>query len=264
MVWLLSVLLLVFVPVIVAIPYLVYTWITTGPPRPEDLTADKTLIFLSILGIIPTHLLTFGILWLIVTQGGRYPFWQTVGFEWPKSMGPTKGTLLCALLAVVLLAIGWLVTTLYGGSKTQLDLLIESSTRARLATAFVAVATAPLIEELIYRGVLYSALERAMKVGWAIAIVSMLFASVHIFQYYNNIAVITIITLLSVTLTVARAFSGKVLPSFVIHLVFNGIQSLIIVSTPFIDKRILDQGEKAALTATPAFELIIHLVRRLI
>jgi membrane protease YdiL (CAAX protease family) len=62
----------------------------------------------------------------------------------------------------------FLVTWLWGGNKTQLDLLVESSIPARLATAFVAVFTAPLVEELIYRGVLYSAVERAL--GRAVAI----------------------------------------------------------------------------------------------
>ena len=45
----------------------------------------------------------------------------------------------------------WGVTTIWGGSKTDLDLLIESSMYTRVATALVAVATAPLVEEVIYR-----------------------------------------------------------------------------------------------------------------
>jgi len=51
--------------------------------------------------------------------------------------------------------------------------------------------------------------------------------------------VIAVITLLSITLTVARAVSGKVLPAFIIHLVFNGIQSVLIVVGAFVDKDIL-------------------------
>lgn len=235
-VWVTSVLLLLFVPVIVALPYMVYKFMAFGVPSPEELQADKMLIFLSVLGIVPTHLLTFVIIWMIVSEGGRRPFWSTLGFEWPQNTSRAIGTLVSLSLALVLLALAWLVTTLYGGNKTQLDLLIESSMQARFATAFVAVATAPLIEELIYRGVLYPAIEKAAGMGVAIAVVSLLFAGVHVFQYYNNIAVIIVITLLSLTLTVARAVTGKVLPSFIIHLVFNGIQSLILVIAPFIEK----------------------------
>jgi membrane protease YdiL (CAAX protease family) len=74
--------------------------------------------------------------------------------------------------------------------------------------------------------------------GIAIAVVSLLFAGVHVFLYRNNIAVITVITLLSITLTVTRALTGKVLPAFIMHLVFNGIQSVLIVLGGFIDKDI--------------------------
>jgi uncharacterized protein len=232
--WFGSVLLLAFVPAIVAIPYLVYRWKTAGLPSVEALASDKAFLFVSILGIVPAHLLTLGLVWLIVTEGRRYPFWKTIGFGWPES-GPVIGTLACVGTAVFLLLIGFGVTYFWGGGKTQLDLLVESSLAARFATAFVAVFTAPLVEELVYRGVLYSAIERTLGQAIAIGAVSLLFAGVHVFQYINNVAVITVITLLSLTLTVVRAYSGKVLPAFVIHLVFNAIQSLVIVLAPFFN-----------------------------
>jgi len=234
--WVLSVLLLLFVPVIVALPYLIYKIFASGAPSPEALGTDKTLIFLSVLGIVPTHLLTLLATWAFVSNWGRRPFWKTLEFEWPKNIGPVLASLLSLLVAIVLLLLAWLVTNYWGGAKTQLDLLIESSMPARFVTAFIAVATAPLVEELIYRGVLYPAIEKAAGVAVAVMAVSLLFAGVHVFQYFNNIAVITVITLLSFTLTLARAYTGKLLPSFVIHLVFNGIQSLILVLAPFLDK----------------------------
>jgi membrane protease YdiL (CAAX protease family) len=236
LVWVVSVLLLLFVPVIVALPYLIYRIVTAGAPSAEALATDKTLIFLSVIGVLPTHLLTFVVTWMFISEGGRRPFWKAIGFEWPANIRPWIAGLLSLLAAIMLLLLAWLVTNFWGGNKTQLDLLIESSMATRFATAFVAVATAPLVEELIYRGVLYPAIEKAAGVGVAIAAVSLLFAGVHVFQYMNNLAVITVITLLSFTLTIARAVTGKLLPSFVIHLVFNGIQSIILVLAPFIDK----------------------------
>jgi uncharacterized protein len=233
-VWFASFALLLVVPVIVALPYLIYKVVKVGPPSPEALQSDTSLIFYSVLGILPAHLLTLVVTWMIVSEGGRRPFWKGVGFEWPQKLSPKMVTLASILLALVLLALAWLVTSLYGGGKTQLDFLIESSVATRFATAFVAVVTAPLVEEVIYRGVLYSALEKAAGVTIAIVVVSLLFAGVHVFQYINNISVIIVITLLSITLTVARAVTGKVLPSFIIHLVFNGVQSLLIVLGAFV------------------------------
>ena len=234
-----SVILLLFVPVIYALPYMIYRIVKTGAPSPETLASDKMLIFFSVAGILPTHLLTFVVVWAIVSYAGRRPFWKNIEFDWPPNSNHVMTTVVSVGLAIVLFSLAFLITSLYGERKTDLDLMIESSIYTRIATAFVAVVTAPLVEELIYRGLLYKALEKAAGVAISIAVVSLLFAGVHVFQYRNNLAVIAVITLLSVTLTVARAVSGKVLPAFIIHLVFNGIQSVLIVLSGFIDKDIL-------------------------
>ena len=235
MLWVGSILLLVAVQLLFTLPYLIYVRATTGELDLRLLQSDKIAAFLQIIAVGPTHLLTFGLIWLMVTEGRKRPFWKTVGFEWPENFRPAVVVLVSAGLAVALLSLGGVVTYFWGGNKTALDLLVESSVPARLATAFVATFTAPLVEELIYRGVLYSAVERTLGTVIAILVVSLLFAGVHVFQYIDNLAVIAVITLLSITLTLVRAYTGKVLPAFIIHLVFNGIQSLVIALSPFIN-----------------------------
>jgi CAAX protease family protein len=235
-VWFGSVVLLVVVPLAYSIPYLIYRIVKLGVPSPETLATDKMLVFFSVAGVLPTHMLTFVLVWVVVTYAGRRPFWKNIEFEWPESLAPAMTTLVSALLAILLFGLALAVTSFYGERKTDLDIMIESSIYSRLATAFVAVFTAPLIEEIIYRGLIYRALEKAAGVAVAIGIVSLLFAGVHVVQYRNNIAVIVIITLLSITLTITRALTGKVLPSFIIHLVFNGIQAVLIVLGGFAGK----------------------------
>ncbi len=253
--WFLSVIMLAVVPVIFALPYVIYQWVTVGPPTPEGLAADKPLIFLSILGILPTHVLTIALAWLFVTEGGRQKFFNALNFRWPSNISPAVGALLCSLLALVLLAIGWAVTTLWGGGKTQLDALVESSMAARIATALVASLTAPFAEEVVYRGVVYAPLERAAGKATAVTLVSLLFAGVHVLQYSNNIGVIIVITLLSFTLTLSRAYTGSLMPPFLIHLVFNGIQSVFIILAPFLDKSLFEKGPEVAPTA-PGLQLV--------
>ena len=140
---------------------------------------------------------------MVISEGGRKPFWKTIGFEWPENVSPAITIIACSVLALLLFGLAQLVTYFYGERKTDIDLLIESSLYARLATAFMATATAPLVEEVIYRGVLYRALEKAAGMAVAVPIVSLLFAGVHVYQYRNNIAVIIVITLLSIVLTVS-------------------------------------------------------------
>jgi membrane protease YdiL (CAAX protease family) len=236
--WVTSVLVLAVIPVLVAAPYLIYRGLTAGQAAilPDALKSDKMLLFYTVVGIVPAHVLTLYLAYLVVTEGGKHPFWKTLRFEWPARTTPIITTVLCVLTAVLLYGLAWGVTTLYGGEKTDLDLLIESSMYTRVATAIIAFATAPLVEEVVYRGVIYPAVERITGTAFAIAVVSMLFAGVHVIQYQKNLMVILVITLLSITLTVARAVTGKLLPSFIIHLIFNGVQSVLIILSGFIDK----------------------------
>ena len=237
--WVVSVLLLVFIPLVALLPYVIYKLATVGPAvfTPETLASDKWLIFYSVVGILPTHLITLAFAWFMVTEGGKRSFWKAVGWDWPGR--PKRVTLISVLVALGLYALAYGVTNIFGGNKTDLDRLIESSMYTRVATALVAVATAPLIEEVIYRGVLYPAVEKMTGTVFAIIVVSLLFAGVHVWQYKDNVGVILVITLLSFTLTAARAVTGSMLPSFIIHLVFNGIQSVLIVLSGFIDKDVI-------------------------
>ena len=237
--WVVSISLILIVPLFMIIPYMVHVAVKVGTLDQATLASDKAVLFLSILGVIPAHLLTFALIWLIVTYAGQVPFSKAIGLEWPKSIGPVWGVALCALMALALWAVGIVVTYYFGEHKTDLDLLVESSIQARWATAFVAFFTAPIVEESLYRGLIYPSFERALSplvgrglsMAFAIVGVSVLFAGVHVFQYRNNLAVISVITLLSVTLTLVRALSGKLMPCFVIHLVFNGIQSVLLIVT---------------------------------
>jgi membrane protease YdiL (CAAX protease family) len=256
-VWFASVLCLLLVPLILVVPYAAYRYLN-GPLRPEELTVDKMFLFLSILGVIPAHLVTLLIVWAVVSMWGRYPFWQTVGFSWTPQTSPWTTIALSGGLAVVLLVLGGLFTSWFGGEKTQLDQLINSSYQARLATAFLAFATGPLIEELVYRGVIYPAFKRVVGVAGAVALVSILFAGVHVVQYKNNLAVIGVIATLSVSLTLVRAYTHRLLPPFIIHLIFNGLQSLYLIVQPLVEK-----SEQATPPATPAISLVTRILQHL-
>ena len=217
-----------------------------------NLENDKMFLFLSVLGVIPAHLLTFLITYFVVTGRRNYPLAKTLGLSWPRSWGPVKGIVISAVIGIALFGLGALITQYFPGEKTQLDLLIDSSYGARLVTAFLAVVTAPLVEEVVYRGILYPGIAngcaalvaplrspeeaRVIGAGAAIAVVSFLFAAVHFLQYQNNLAVIGVITLVSITLTTVRAYTGRLLPCFVVHLVFNGVQAIIILLSPFLPK----------------------------
>jgi membrane protease YdiL (CAAX protease family) len=143
-----------------------------------------------------------------------------------------------------------------GNPPTELDKLIESSRATALATAFLATVTAPFVEEVIYRGVFYSALHRAAGKVWAVAIVGLLFTLIHVIQYRQSYGVIATIAILSYTLTLIRAHTGRLLPCFVVHLVFNAIQSLLIVLNPYIER--LSPEQTPSPVPLPAPGALLH------
>ncbi|HEV2799774.1 MAG TPA: CPBP family intramembrane glutamic endopeptidase [Pyrinomonadaceae bacterium] len=202
--------------------------------------SDPLVILLSIAAMIPVHLLTFAVAWAVVTGFNRRPFRETVGWSW----GERFGLLTCIGMAIGLWLLGIALATLFGGQETDIDRIIASSNAARFSVAFLAVVTAPIVEETVYRGVLFPPLRRAAGNTWAIIIVTLMFASVHFFQYWNNLGVIAAVTLLSLVLTWVRAHTGRLLPCFVIHAAFNGIQAIIIIAQPYL-KTLVPTGPNA-------------------
>ena len=254
--WVASVVLLLAMNLLFVTPYVIYRANgMSAEAIKEFLTTDKTAIFLQVLGVIPAHLLTIGLVWAVVTQFGKYPFWRTLGWSWSANVGFWKS----AGLAIALLVVSIILLTLIGGGETQVDQIIASSPAARYTTAFLATATAPLVEELIYRGVLYSALQRLFGMLWAVIAVAGLFTFVHVFQYQNNLGVIMAVGLLSLSLTLVRALTGRLLPCFIMHLIFNGIQSLYIAFGPYLSQPSGNSDQQAA-----AFMLLVRAIHTFI
>jgi uncharacterized protein len=249
--WFGSVVILFGIAFLFLIPYIALSY--QGPL--EALATDKTAILLQILSAFPAHLLTLGVAWAVVTRFGKRPFWRALGFNWSERVGFWTS----AGLGIALLALGLFLTWLMGGEPTQIDQIVSSSPAARYALAILAATTAPFVEEVVYRGVLYSALHKAAGTIWAVVLVSFLFTLVHVLQYYNNLGVIIVISLLSISLTMVRAFTGKLLPCIIIHMVFNGIQSILIIIEPYLPTSVPDVEQKA-----PAIVMLARSVRHLI
>jgi membrane protease YdiL (CAAX protease family) len=148
-----------------------------------------------------------------------------------------KGLAICTALGIALFIIGSMIAKVLGGDKpTPLEQIIHSSWMARYLVSFFAVATAPLAEEFVYRGVLYAPLQRAVGVKGAVLIVLGIFTLIHVPQYLPNVGVIAAVFLLSVVLTLVRAMWGRLLPCVIIHLVFNGITAVILVFEPYLQR----------------------------
>lgn len=233
------------------IPYAVYRGVNLIAFA-EFATKDPGALLMQVLSILPAHLVTLGLAWVIVTRAGKRPFFRTLGWEW-------RGWLtfvLSAVLAVLLLVVGVIIAKLSGPADNALEQLIRSSRAATLAVAFIASVTAPLVEEIVFRGVLYAALRRLAGAAGAVTCVVLIFAVIHVPQYWPNLGVIATILLLSLVLTLIRAYTKQLLPCFIVHLVFNSIQAVVMVLEPYL-KRFSPEE------VTPAPGLLVELFTRL-
>jgi membrane protease YdiL (CAAX protease family) len=257
LVWFASILLIVLMPVVFLLPYAWARGFNTGMPNyaqalAEFALTDKTAVILQVVSLFPSHLLTLILVWAVVTRFGKKSFWVAIGWGWPRNFP----WWLSVALGVVLFGVGGFIAWLFGAEKpTQLEQIINSSLAARYIISFLAVCTAPFVEEFVYRGVLYAPLQRLAGVRGAVVIVLALFTIIHVPQYWPNIGVIAAVALLSVVLTVVRAYSGRLLPCIVIHLVFNGIQAVILLIEPHL-KPLIPSAERAA-PATAFFWALI-------
>jgi membrane protease YdiL (CAAX protease family) len=220
-----------------------------GPALAEFALTDKTAVLLQVVSLFPSHLLTLILIWIVVTRFGKKSFWAAIGWGWARGFRLWR----CVGLGMLLFVVGSVLAKFLGAEKpTQLEQIINSSIAARYMISFLAVCTAPFVEEFVYRGVLYAPLQRLAGVKGAVIIVLALFTIIHVPQYWPNVGVIAAVGLLSIVLTVVRAYSGRLLPCIVIHLVFNGIQAVILIVEPHL-RPLIPSAERAA--PAPSFVL---------
>ena len=260
LVWIASILVQAIIPLLFIIPFAVHRGLNPSSPdfgkaALQLAVTDPTAIFLQVLSILPTHILTLALLWAFVTRFGKRPFLASFGWGWTRSRGFFEG-LGFAGLGVALFIVGVTLARLLGADKpTQLEQLINSSTGARYAIAALAVFTAPFVEEFVYRGVLYSALQRTIGVNGAVFFVLGLFTLIHVPQYWPNIGVISAVALLSIVLTIIRAYTGRLLPCIIIHMSFNAVQAVLLIVEPYV-QRLLPPTPPTVPTASMLLPLI--------
>jgi membrane protease YdiL (CAAX protease family) len=119
----------------------------------------------------------------------------------------------------------WLIGRIWGdpgGSNPLLDLVLTSADPLALACfALTAVVLAPLFEETLFRGVLLPVLGRRVGGGWAVVLSAALFAAAHL-----SVGEFVPLLVLALGLGLLRWQSGRLLPSVLMHALWNGITFL--------------------------------------
>jgi membrane protease YdiL (CAAX protease family) len=227
-VWILSVVAIVVFPVFFILPYML---INRDKMTAEAFQTDNTAILLNLAAILPAHLFTLLVAWMVATRNRQYSLNQTLGFK----SGSFRWWHYPLVLGLIF-AVAAIVTRFIPEGDNELLKILRSSYTATILVAVFATFTAPLVEEVVYRGILYSALQRSIGAAGAIAVVTICFASVHVLQYWGSPGTILMICFLSLVLTLIRWKTDNLLPCIIMHTIINGLQAILLVAEPYLPK----------------------------
>ncbi|MCD9189374.1 MAG: CPBP family glutamic-type intramembrane protease [Pyrinomonadaceae bacterium] len=212
-----------------------------------ELVKDPAVLLLSVISVLPAHALTLGLAWAVVTKFNKNPFFKTLGW----SFGTFRWWQFPIILGVFFIFAA-VISVFFPEQENELTKILASSRAAVFVVAFMATFSAPLVEEVIYRGIVYSGFRKTFNVPVAVIVTTVLFAGVHYPQYWGSWGTIILITTLSLILTFIRVRSDNLLPCVVLHFIFNGIQSVVLILEPYLKQA----AEKEQIPA-----LILHLFK---
>src|SRR5579859_1098033 len=159
----------------------------------------------------------FAVIYLLVVTYHHRPFWSSL--NWRK---PTARQVIGYVLGGLMMAIGVQLapTILPDQQSFPLERMFTSPLAAYAVAAF-AVLIAPLMEELIFRGVLFAVFERRVGVRFAVATTTVLFAALHVPEYRGAWNHVLLICLVGGIFSLARGLTGSLAPSIFLHFAYN-------------------------------------------
>lgn len=186
-----------------------------GWRRPSKDLGNNALFLLSLQTVF--HALLLGICYLFIVVNQRQPFWATV--KWQR---PSLRLLWRFLPAGVALALVVQLAPplLPDRDDFPLTRLFTSPLAGYAITAF-AILIAPFMEELIFRGIVFLFFENLVGPRFAIVGTALLFASLHVPEYWGAWNHMLLILFVGLVFSLARGLTGFLTPSVLLHVAYN-------------------------------------------
>ena len=166
------------------------------------------------------YALLLGFVYLLVALNFRQPFWRALKWRMPTARQSLRFILGGILLA---LTARFFPTLLPEQQDFPLERLFSSPAAAYAIGAF-AILVAPFMEELIFRGVLFSIFERQVGPSFAVASTALLFGGLHVPEYWGAWNHVLMILVVGLVFSLARGWTGSLAPSVLLHLGYNASQ----------------------------------------
>lgn len=176
-----------------------------------------TGVEIAIPGQFAAYALWLGGMW-VVFRGLGLPMWRSLGWTWPES-GPWGYLALGPALALTT----GLLASLLGAENVQnslMDQLLADPVGCRLLVLF-GVTGAPLIEELLFRGVILPVAVRSLGMAAGLLVTSVPFSLMHGPMYDWSWQHLFLLVVVGVVFGLVRLRSGSTLASTVTHGAYN-------------------------------------------
>lgn len=170
------------------------------------------------------YMLLLAYIYFFITWYYKAPFLSALKWKGLSAHHTIRYLLGGAALSLVVMIVPPLLPERKG---FPLEKLFNSPTSA-YAIAVFAVVVAPFMEELLFRGLLFAFFEKHGGLISAIVATAILFAGLHIPEYWgawNNVVMILVV---GFTFSIVRGLTGSVTPSFALHLAYNGTLMLLL------------------------------------
>src|ERR1700736_5053833 len=169
-------------------------------------------------------------LFLYVTLGvlRGVPFWRSLGWKKLKSnLSAGKANPWAYFLSGCGLAIFVFIASsqVHTNDKMPIEEILKNRSSAMLLMA-MAVLVAPLVEETVFRGYLYPLFAKSFGIVPGILLTGVLFGLMHGSQLGWTWGIVGLLILVGIIFTFARAHTGTVLASFLLHLGYNSTIAL--------------------------------------
>ncbi len=107
-------------------------------------------------------------------------------------------------------------------AESPLDKLL-TTTSSLVVFVIFGIVVAPLLEEIIFRGFIYTLLADVYSPGVAVPVTAILFAGLHLSQLRGNWPAVLLILVVGYVLTVVRQRSDSLVPSVIMHTAYNSM-----------------------------------------
>jgi membrane protease YdiL (CAAX protease family) len=186
----------------------------------------NSIVDQSLLSIIATCLVSFALLGYLAAQMRlrfNLPAWHTLGWRSLRTgQTPRGAAYLGLILSGFLLSLVVAASSSFFTAKAKMP--IEQFLQDRhsaLLLLTMSVTLAPLFEETIFRGYIYPVAARSFGMPIGILFTGTIFGLLHSAQLGNSWPQVGLLIFVGIVFTYARARTGTVLSSYLLHVSYN-------------------------------------------